>query len=150
MGKAKQERRRSRAGGEGRGEGLRAVRLQELIREEANFLLGSEIRDRRLEGVTITMVELAGDGSCARLWFSVASRPRGNEQNDNEQSSNEQQRNEDNQHHDDRDRLKALEGAAGFMRARLAESLMLKRTPELRFRKDPATRAFDPGAGEVH
>ena len=94
----------------GSGAGARSLRLQELIREEVNLLLRSEIRDQRLDGVTITMVELAGD--CARLWFST-----------------------DGDHDD---KLEALEGAAGFIRSRLADALGLKRTPELRFRKDPA------------
>jgi ribosome-binding factor A len=87
--------------------------LQELIREEVNLLLRTEIRDRRLDGVSITMVELAADGSRARLWYSA-----------------------------DEDRAEALEGASGLFRSRLAESLGLKRTPEIRFRRDPATRTL--------
>ena len=47
------------------------MRLQELIREEVNLILRNEVRDPRLDGVVITMVELAGDGSCARLWFTA-------------------------------------------------------------------------------
>jgi len=99
------------------GHGARTVRLQELIREELNFLLRGEARDPRLDGVEITMVELSGDGSRARVWFTA-------------ELENEQ------------DALDALDGAAGFLRDDLAGSLGLKRTPELRFRRDPATRAF--------
>ena len=95
--------------------GNRTERLQELIRDEVNLLLRNEIRDPRLAGVEITMVELTGDGSCARLWFTAE----GNE-----------------------DRREACERAARFLRSELAQSLGLKRTPELRFRRDPATRAF--------
>ena len=98
---------------EGISEGGRHLRLQELIREEVNFLLLGEVIDRRLQGVVVTFVELAGDGSCARLWFTA----------DGEE-----------------DRTEALERAAGFLRNQLAESLALKRTPELRFRRDPTTR----------
>ena len=94
-------------------------RLQELIREEVNFLLRCEMTDARLEGVAVTFVELAGD--CARLWFTA----------DGEQ-----------------DRTEALERAAGFLRDHLAESLSLKRTPELRFRRDPATRSLSPSCEE--
>jgi ribosome-binding factor A len=86
--------------------------LQELIREEMNLLLRSEVRDPRLDGVTVTMVELAADGSCARLWFSAP---------------------------EPAEACSALEGAAGFLRRGLAEGLGLKRTPDLRFRRDPAT-----------
>ena len=114
----KQRRSRERNPG-GADEGARLSRLQELIREEVNFLLRGEIRDRRLDDVYVTIVELMGES--ARVWYSAAG---------------------------DDDELEALEGAAGFLRSRIAESLGLKRTPELRFRRDPATRAFaaTPGA----
>jgi ribosome-binding factor A len=102
------------------GSGIRQVRLQELIREELNQLLRNEVRDRRLTGVELTLVELSRDGSCAHLWFS----------SDNE------------------DGAEALEHAAGFLRSRLAEALALKRTPELRFRRDRATRALERAGGE--
>ena len=105
--------RRQRRGGDG----ARTLRLQELIREEANYLLRNEVRDRRLDGAEITMVELAGDGSCARLWFTCDG-------------------------DDDDDRAAAFERVAGFIRTNLADNLGLKRTPELRFRRDPTSRAF--------
>lgn len=104
---------------EANGDG-RSVRLQELIREEVNFLLRSEIRDPRLDGIEITMVELQGE--CARLWFTADT---------------------------DEDRVEALDRAAGFLRSQLAESLGLKRTPELRFRRDPATRVFAKHEEEI-
>jgi ribosome-binding factor A len=92
-------------------DGGRTVRLQELIREEVNLLLRCEVADARLQGVVITFVELAGE--CARLWFTAPG---------------------------EEDRTEALERVAGFLRNQLAESLALKRTPELRFRRDPTTR----------
>ena len=95
------------------GGGARFARIQELIREEINFLLRNEMQDPGLETVEITMVELLGD--CARLWFSA---------------------------NGDADRMPALDRAKGFMRRHLAESLALKRTPDLRFRHDPASRQF--------
>lgn len=116
MGNHDSKRRRTRRSDAEAHEGARVLRLQELIREEVNLLLRSEVRDRRLDDVSITMVELAGDGSCARLWVSAP---------------------------EDSKALEALEGAAGFLRSRLAEGLGLKRTPDLRFRRDPATRSFD-------
>jgi ribosome-binding factor A len=96
-------------------EGGRIIRLQELIREEVNFLLRCEVTDACLQDVTVTFAELAGDGSCARLWFTAAGAD---------------------------DKTEALERAAGYLRNHLAESLALKRTPELRFRRDPATRTL--------
>jgi ribosome-binding factor A len=107
-------RRSGRTGDREHESGIRQVRLQELIREEVNRLLRNEIRDERLAGVIATMVQLSRDGSCARVWFS----------DENEDGG------------------EALERAAGFLRSRLAEALDLKRTPELRFRRDRATREF--------
>jgi ribosome-binding factor A len=115
MGKSRREPGK-RARRERPGEGGRIVRLQELIREEVNLLLRCEVTDVRLQGVAVTFVELAADGSCARLWFTA----------DGEE-----------------DRTEALERAAGFLRNQLAESLALKRTPELRFRRDLMTRQFE-------
>ena len=104
----------------GAGDGGRTDRLRELIREELNFLLRGELRDPRLHGVTFTMVELSGD--CARAWFVAEN---------------------------EREALEALEGAAGFLRNDLCESLGLKRTPELRFRRDPVSRLLAPGSKEM-
>ncbi len=100
---------------DGGGDGTRIVRLQELIREEVNLILRNEVRDPRLDSVIVTLVELAGDGSRARLWYTAEG---------------------------DEDRREACEHIAGFLRTQLAESLGLKRTPDLRFRRDPASRAF--------
>ena len=113
MGKTKQQHReRSREDRDG-GEGYRIVRLQELIREEVNLILRNEVRDPRLDSMVITMVELTGER--ARLWYTAEG---------------------------DEDRSDACEHVAGFLRTQLAESLGLKRTPELTFRRDPASRAF--------
>lgn len=121
MGKTKRQQHRSREEDRDGGEGTRTARLQELIREEVNLILRNEVRDPRLDGVVITMVELAGDGSCARLWFTAEG---------------------------DDDKRDACEHIAGFLRTQLAESLGLKRTPELRFRRDPASRTFGRGGTE--
>jgi ribosome-binding factor A len=96
----------------GAGGDVRVARLRELIREEVNLLLRNDVRDPRLDGVEITMVELAGES--ARLWFSAPD--------------------------DGLDRRRVFDRVAGFLRAHLAETLGLKRTPELRFRRDPAAR----------
>jgi len=95
------------------GAGARTARIQELIREEINYLLRNDLQDPRLDGVEITMVEMLGDS--ARLWFTVDG---------------------------DEDRVPALDRAKGYMRHHLADALALKRTPDLRFRRDPASRSF--------
>ena len=122
MGKTKRQQHRSRNEDREGGDGTRTTRLQELIREEVNLILRNEVRDPRLDSVVITMVELAGDGSCARLWFTAEG---------------------------DDDRRAACEHIVGFLRTQLAESLGLKRTPDLRFRRDPASRTFARDATEV-
>jgi ribosome-binding factor A len=125
MGQTKRRQHRSRSRDErddGNGNGNRVVRLQELIRQEVNLILRNEVRDPRLDSVVITMVELAGDGSCARLWYTAEG---------------------------DEDRGDACQHIAGFLRTQLAESLGLKRTPELRFRRDPASRTFARDATET-
>jgi ribosome-binding factor A len=121
MGKSGREKRVKRERERADGDGTRTLRLQELIREEVNFLLRSEVCDPHLDGVTITMVELAGE--CARLWFT--------------QHGNEDSNEDDSTHKRNVD--EAWARVAGFLRTRLAESLGLKRTPELRFRRDPTT-----------
>lgn len=61
----------------------------------------------------VTVTHVELSGSCARIWYSA-----------------------------DAETDEALERASGLFRNHLAEALSLKRTPELRFRRDPATRAF--------
>ena len=68
------------------------------------------------------MVELAGDSSCARLWLTTDG---------------------------DDDPREACDHIVGFLRTQLAESLGLKRTPDLRFRRDPAARACLPDSGNA-
>src|SRR5262245_10162067 len=121
MGKTKRQHRTRGHEEHDGGDATRVARLQELIREEVNLILRNEVRDPRLDSVVITMVELAGDGSCARLWFTAEG---------------------------DEDRRAACEHVAGFLRTQLAESLGLKRTPDLRFRRDPASRALRDDAKE--
>lgn len=114
MGKSRRDY-KDRSARDSNNEGSRTMRLQELIREEVNYLLRGEVTDVRLQSVVITFAELTKDGSCARLWFTAEG---------------------------EEDRTEALERAAGFLRHHLAESLALKRTPELRFRRDPTTRSL--------
>jgi ribosome-binding factor A len=99
--------------------GFRGQRLEELFREELNSLLDSEVNDRRLENVKITVVELSRDGSSARAWF-ISTEPSAAVPPDQIHA--------------------ALDRAAGFLRSRLCDALPLKRIPELRFRHDPILR----------
>jgi ribosome-binding factor A len=96
--------------------GFRGQRLEELFREELNSLFDGEVSDPRLDGARVTRVELTRDGSSARIWFAMPA--------DVSASVEEVE--------------SALARASGFLRSRLTEALPVKRTPELRFRRDPA------------
>jgi len=106
------EERGSGRGRRDRPESVRGVRLEELIREELNLLLDSEVADPTLEYVRVTTVSLSPDGSRARVFFLV-------DRNDTETSVKDIER--------------SLVRATGFLRRELCDALSLKRTPELRF-----------------
>jgi ribosome-binding factor A len=95
----------------------RTERVSELVREEVARLLREEAQDPRLRLVTLTRVDVAPDFSHALvLWSSLDAE--GEEEQAVVQAG--------------------LESAAAFLRGRLARSLSLKRTPQLRFRHDPS------------
>jgi ribosome-binding factor A len=80
------------------------------VRDRIAAILGSDVRDPRLQGVGVTAVELAPDSSFARVFYRVLG-----------------------------DRAAAasgLEQAKPFIRRRLAEGIALRRVPELDFRLD--------------
>ena len=105
------------------GAGIRALRLEQLFREELNSILDGELGDQRFEGVRVTLVELSRDGSRARIWYSMTTTHDAKRVTQTEL---------------------AFEHAAPFVRARLCEALPLKRTPELTFRHDPVL-VLEPG-----
>lgn len=91
------------------GGGVRHQRVEVSIREELQSLLRDDISDPELEGVRITAVVLTPDYRNARVHFAV---PRGRPRTAVE---------------------RAFVRATPFLRARLAEGVELKRTPDLRF-----------------
>ena len=95
----------------------RTERVGELVREEVARVLREDVQDPRLGLVTLTRVDVAPDFSNALLLWSVIETQRG-------PSLEEVQ--------------EGLDGAASFVRGRLARSLSLKRVPQLRFRHDPS------------
>jgi ribosome-binding factor A len=102
---------------EARGAGYRHARLTQILREELTALMRDELDDPRLDGVTITGVELSVDYRTARIRFIGPRRA---------------------QHtRDERDHLeRALARATPFLRGRLAESVELKQAPAIRFTWD--------------
>jgi ribosome-binding factor A len=105
---------------EARNHGVRHERLEWLICEEINSIFESELENPLFENLRVTRVELARDGSRARLWWRLQATSDGVAADNLHQIAG------------------ALERAAGFVRVRLCEALELKRVPELRFRNDPA------------
>lgn len=82
-----------------------------------NELLRAEVKDPRLEGVTVSDVEMSGDLSLARVYFVTL---------DPDASAE--------------DALTAFEKASGFLRGRVGQALRLRRTPELLFQRDESAR----------
>jgi ribosome-binding factor A len=88
---------------------FRHQRVEVSIREELQSILRDDISDPELEGVRVTAVVLSPDYRNARVHFAV---PRGRPRSAVE---------------------RAFTRASPFLRARLAEGVELKRTPDLRF-----------------
>ncbi len=92
----------------------RIARLNDAYREEISDILRRQIKDPRLAVfITITRVEVSADISHARVYVSVM----GSEE-------------------EKVGALKGLEAASSFLRREVAHRLMLRRAPELSFRRD--------------
>ena len=85
----------------------RSDRVAEQIQRELADLLQFEVKDPRVGMVTITEVEVSGDMSHAKIYYSAA------------EGSKELQ--------------KGLEKSAGFLRTQLSKRLLLRTVPQLHF-----------------
>lgn len=91
--------------------GHRHERVATEIRQEISAMLAGELKDPRLSTfATVTEVRMSPDLKQARIYVSVLG------------SEKEQ-----------KDTIKALTAAAGFIRRELSERLQLRRAPELNF-----------------
>lgn len=88
--------------------GYRHARLEALIRDELAGVLSDEVDDPALDDVKVAHVTVSVDYRHAKVYFDVAPERRQLVE-------------------------RALERAAGFLRARIADAVDLKRVPELRF-----------------
>ena len=102
------------------------------LQRALNDLLHGDVKDPRLQGVSVTEVRVSGDLRVARVFFSTLD-PDANPE----------------------PVLASLERASGFLRSRVAGLLRLRHTPELRFSLDEGsrrglelTRLIDVAAGE--
>jgi len=91
----------------------RTRRIAEQIQREISDIIRLELNDPRVGMITITDVDVSPDYSHAKIFFTLL----GNEGKIEETG-------------------RALQHAAGFLRTRLAHSLKLRTTPELRFEYD--------------
>ena len=93
----------------------RSDRLSDQIRTEIATILRNEVKDPRLEGITIIKVELSKDISKAYIIFSSLN-------SFTQINSLEVE--------------KALKKAKGFIRSNIGKKLNVKRLPELSFQED--------------
>ena len=91
----------------------RSERVSELIHRAVSSIIETELWDERVKHVTVTGVETSRDLKHADVFVSVLG--------DETEKENA---------------LKALTGAAGFLRSRLGEELSLRYTPEIHIRYD--------------
>ena len=91
----------------------RNQRLGNQVLRTLNELLRFETKDPRLDGVSLTAVDLSRDLSVARVFFSLLD-PNG----------------------DPVPVQQGLEKAAGFLRAKLGQAIKVRHVPELRFEHD--------------
>jgi ribosome-binding factor A len=94
---------------------IRQAKVGEMIKRELAEFIQKEIRDPRLTLVTVTDVDVARDFSMAKVYISVIGTPQ-----------------------EKADALKALQGAAGFLRGHLGRVMDMRTIPVLAFRYDAA------------
>jgi ribosome-binding factor A len=91
----------------------RSSKVAEAIKVELSTLLVGKVADPRLHGVTISRVEVTGDLSLAKIFYTVFGDKK-----------------------EQRAAAKGFERASGFMRSHIAKTLNLRFTPALQFRYD--------------
>lgn len=92
---------------------LRHQRLGNEVLRTLSGLLRFDTKDPRLQGVSLTSVDLSRDLSVARVYFSLL-----------------------NPSDDAQPVFEALERASGYLRARLGREIKIRHVPELRFMHD--------------
>lgn len=88
---------------------IKIERLNHVIQEEISMILMKEIKDEDIKFVTITGVETTNDLSFSKVYYTVLNKEKIKEAEE------------------------ALERASSFIRTKLANSIEVRHTPELRF-----------------
>lgn len=96
----------------------RAERVADLIRRELGELLEREVKDPRVGFVTVTRVEVTRDLRIARVAVTILG-----------------------EGPQEKESLRGLAAAQGFLRRELAQRLGLRHTPELEFHLDRSLEA---------
>jgi ribosome-binding factor A len=95
----------------------RAQKLAEAVREVVGMAILAEIKDPRVQGVTVTHVEMSGDLRYANVHVSVMG-------NDTQQNLT----------------LRGLQSAAGFLQSKIAKRIDTRYTPRLEFHLDQGVK----------
>ncbi len=93
----------------------RVARIAELIREEASQIILYQLRDPRIQAVTVTKVDVSGDLRYAKVFFSVL-------------GDEAQQRTVS----------RGLASARGLIQSRIGKTLGLRESPSISFEFDPS------------
>lgn len=88
---------------------IKIERLNDQFQKEISIILQTEIKDQDIHFVTITGCEITNDLSFCKVYFTVL--------DDSKKDST----------------LKALKGAASFIRGLLSQRIEIRHTPELKF-----------------
>ncbi|WP_125572817.1 30S ribosome-binding factor RbfA [Levilactobacillus huananensis] len=96
----------------------RVGRLEQEIQREVTDILLKRVRDPRVDGVTVTGVEVTGDLQQATIYYSILS---------DKASSAEKT-------------AEGLKKATGLIRSELGSRLSIYKTPELMFEQDASVR----------
>lgn len=88
---------------------------QEILKEVTDILL-RDVKDPRVDGVTITDVDLTGDLQHATIYYSTLSDKAGERQKT----------------------AAGLDAATGLVRSELGRRLSIYKTPEIKFERDPS------------
>jgi ribosome-binding factor A len=95
----------------------RVLKAAEAIREVVSLAILTDLRDPRVQNVTVTQVEVAGDMRQAKVHVSVMG-------DDAKQ----------------RLAIRGLESSAGYLQAKIAERIDTRYTPKLRFELDQGVK----------
>ena len=109
----------------------RVDRLSQEIKREVDDILLKRIRDPRVQGVTITGVDVTGDLQQATIYYSILS----DKASDGEKAQ------------------AGLDKATGMIRSILGGRLNIFKTPEISFKRDPSIaygNRIDQLLNEVH